>query len=98
MGIATLNIFSTLDLTNAWQVILFSTVFTLWYVQVHVGALDCYNKAFNIESSVYEVLSLGTALRVPDVDPNDWHIWFGGHFNDSGVQYQNHIIENIITL
>jgi len=68
--------------TTECQVALFLAVLTLWNTQAHICATNSHNKLSNIETTIDNVLCQRTALRIPDIHPNYYHIGFGRCFND----------------
>jgi len=72
-----LYIFGPLNATYPVYMPPFPTILALWDTWVHVGTMNCGNKASYIEASVNYFLSIGPILCVPNVDPNYGHIRFG---------------------
>jgi len=55
-------------------------VLVLQYTWVHI----CIpNYCANIEPSVNDFLSIGSILHVPNINPYDGHIRFGGYLDDA---------------
>jgi len=63
--------------------ILFPTVFILWYSRVHVSVTNYGNETFDVEPSVNEALCFSATLSVPYIDPYNGHVGFGGHLDYS---------------
>ena len=72
-----------LNSAHTWCMTLFPTVFTLWYSRVHVNITNCGNKTSNVEPSTDEALCFSATLSVPDINPYNGHIGFGGHLDYS---------------
>ena len=58
------------------------TILVLENTRVHVGFSNGCNVLIYIETSVNKTLNLCIILRVPNVNPYNGHIWFGGSFDD----------------
>lgn len=76
----------------------FPTVFTLWYSRVHICTMNHGNEATNIKSPVDETLSFGSALSIPDIDPDDRYVQFEGYLDDSWFRGQDNVVENVVAL
>ena len=98
VGAITLDTFRPLDFAHTWCMTLFPTVFTLWHSRVHVYTMNCGDEATNVEPPVDKTLSFGFTLCVPDINPDDRHIRFGWHLDDSWFGGQNSIIEDVVVL
>ena len=53
---------------------------------------------FNIKAFVNNAFSLGTVLRVLDINLDHSYVRFGRHFDNTGSRHENNIIENISSL
>jgi len=64
----------------------------------HNSTTNCDNEASYIESSIDEALSLGPTLSILDINPNYWHVQFGGHFDDSEFWCQHNVVKDMVAL
>jgi len=55
-------------------VILFPAILALGNAQIHIYTLNCSDKSSDVKSSVNEGFSFGTALSVPNIDPDYCHV------------------------
>ena len=69
-----LYLFGPLNSAYTGYMILFPAVFTLQHSGVHVCAMNCSNKAANIESLIDKTLGFGTALHISYIDSDDGHV------------------------
>ena len=53
--------------------------------RVHVSSTNSSYVLAYVEASVDQILSFGAILGVPNVNPNDSHIRFGGCFDNTGA-------------
>ena len=90
--------YSSLNMTYTGHVLPFPTILTLWNTWVHVGTMNCGDKASYIEASVNYFLGVGPILCVPNVDPNYGHIEFGQDLDDPRLGCKNDVIEYVIIL
>jgi len=95
MGAITLDIFGLIYITYESYMSLFPIILTLRNIQVHVGFLNCYNVASNIEVSINEIFCSDTILRVLDINLNYNYIQFGRSFDNSESGYKNSVIKNM---
>ena len=95
MGAITLDIFELIYITHESYMSLFPIILALRNTQVHVGFLNCYNVASNIEVSINEVFYSDTILRVLDINLNYNYIQFGRSFDNSESGYKNSVIKNM---
>jgi len=70
-----------------------SSILALRDIWVHVCSLNHCNVTSNIKTSVNEVFSLGTTLRVPDINLDYSYVRFRRYFDDIGLGYKNSVIE-----
>jgi len=91
-------ILCSLDSIGKGGMFLLPTILTLEYSWVHVCPSNRNNVPFNIEASIDKVLSLAPTLNIPNVYPNNEHIWLGENFDDSWFGSKNDIVENLILL
>ena len=61
----------------------FPTVFTLKYTQIHISTLNSSNILANIEASVNKSFSFTTALNIPNIYPDNGHVWLRRDLDDS---------------
>ena len=90
--------FGTMDTTDTCCMSLFPTVFTLWDTWVHICTTYYSNETFHVEMSVNDWFGLGIVLCVPNINPNDGHVWFQWDFDNSRPRDENDVIENVIAL
>ena len=91
-----LDIFGTLNITNSHSVFPFPAVFTLWDIWVYICTMYYNNETSYIEVSVDDRFGFGTVLSVPNIDPNNGHIWFQRNFNNSRPRSKNNVVENVV--
>ena len=79
----TIALYTLRSLNSAWRCHMtpFLVVLTLRYFWVHICIYDDYYVAFNIEAPIDQFFSLVTALNIPNVKPDNSHVWFGGDFD-----------------
>jgi len=75
----------------------FPTILALRNSQIHISSLNCSNEASYIEASVYDLFCIGTALRVPNVDPDDRHVGFRGDLDDVRSRSEDNVVEDVVT-
>jgi len=76
---------------------LFPTILALRNFWIHISSLNCGNEAFYIEASVYDLFYVGTALRVPNVDPDDRHVGFRRDLDDARSRSKDDVVEDVVT-
>ena len=94
----TFDAFRSLDSAQKCGVFPFPTIFTLWNSGVHVSSSYCSNIPSYVETLINQALSSTPALNVPDVDPNDWHVWLWQHFNDMWLGSKCNVVKDLILL
>jgi len=47
---------------------------------------------------VDDFLNIGSILHVPNVDPYDGHVGFGGYLDDAWFRGKNNIVEQVVIL
>jgi len=97
MGAITLDIFRLIYITHESYMSLFPIILALRDTQVHIGFLNCYNVASNIEVFINEVFCSDTILKVSDINLNYNYIQFGRSFDNSEFGYKNSVIKNMST-
>jgi len=75
----------------------FPTILALRNFQIHISSPNCSNEASYIEASVYNLFCVGTALRVPNVNPDDRHVRFRGDLDDTRSRSKDNIVEDVVT-
>ena len=91
-----LHTLSPLDVADTSHVILFPAVLTLQHARVYIGTIDCSSIASNIEASVDDLLGVRPILYIPDVKPDDSHVWLEQNLDDSRFGYKNNLIKNVV--
>jgi len=94
----TLEASRPLDVANSCHVTSFLAILTLQYSWIHVGFLNCSYKASHIELSVDDFFCIRTALRVPNIDPDNRHVRFRGDLDDTGFGGKDNVVEYVIAL
>ena len=94
----TLNTLRSLNSTRYGGVSPFPTIFTLWNTKVHVGSSDCDDILFHIKVLINKAFGLTSTLNIPDINPNNRHIWLQKNFDNSWFWSENNIIKNLILL
>ena len=69
-------------------------------ILIEVGVSSSYssNKPSDIEAPVNKVLHFCTALSILYVNPDNYHVWLGGDFNNSWLRSKSNIVEDLILL
>ena len=65
----------------------FPTVLTLWNSRVHVHTMNSSNILSNIKMLIDNRFGYSSILWIPDINPNDHYVWFGGCFNNMRFWY-----------
>ena len=93
-----LDTFGTLD--SAWEsrVSPFSAIFALQNSRVHVSSSNCCNIPSNVEGMVDEAFSSATTLNIPNINPDDWHVGFGWHFDNLWFGSESNVVEDLVLL
>jgi len=52
----------------------------------------------DVEPSVNDFLSVGSILHVPNVNPYDGHVRFGGYLNDAWFRGKDNVVEQVVVL
>ena len=91
-----LSAFRSLNVTDSCQVTPLPAIFALGDARVHVGTPYCSNNVSDIESSVDDFSSVATILVVPNIDPDNCHIWLGRDFNNVWSWRKDDVVENMI--
>ena len=73
-------------------------ILALWYAWVHIYTPNYCNETTNVEPLVNDFLSVGSVLRVPNVNPYDSHVRFGGYLDDIWFRDKDNIIEQVVVL
>ena len=79
--------FCPLNSAYACRVALLPAILALGNAQVHICVLNCSNKSSNVKSSVNEGFGLGTALSIPNINPDYYYVQLQRHLDDPGFQY-----------
>jgi len=77
----TFNTFYPLNSTHTCHIILFPTVFTLWYSGIHISTTNCGDKTSNIESSIDKTPCFRATLSIPDINLDNDYVWLRRHFD-----------------
>ena len=72
------------------------TIFTLRNSRVHGSSPDYGDLITYIEASVDKEFSVTSALYIPNVDPDNGHVWFGRDFDDPWSGYKGDVIEDMV--
>jgi len=76
----------------------FLAIFILGNFRAHISAMNDGNMTSYIEIVVNKCFYRHTALRIPDINPNNSHIRFGWCFDDSQFGSQRNVIEKVYVL
>ena len=98
MRAITFNIFEFMCMTCEHYIVPFPTVLVLWYTWVHVYTPNCHDMASYVEIPINKTFGFGTALSIPNIDPNYYYVWFQGGFDNSRFGYKDNIIEDMSRL
>ena len=85
-----------MNATNSCHVIPFLVILVLWDSWIHICTMYYGNKASHIEASIDNFLHVGTILHIPNVNPNNGHIWFRQNLYDSQFGSENNVVEYVI--
>jgi len=77
-------------------VILFPTILALWNSWIHVGSSNSSDKASHIEVSVDDFFCVSITLRVPDINPDDGHVGFGGNLDDIRSRSKDNVVKDVV--
>ena len=73
----------SLNSTRYGGMSLFPTIFTLENTRVHVSSSNGSNILSHIKALINKAFGLTPTLNIPDVNPNDQHIWLRRNFDNS---------------
>ena len=90
--------FGTLRLldANLYYITPLPAILTLRNPQIHVGSSNYSNNAFNVEASVDDLLGVWAILGIPNINPNDYHIRLGKHFDNAQFRHENNVIKDMV--
>ena len=71
------------------------TILALWDTRVHIGLSDSYNITADVEALVDKFLGSQAVLWIPDIYPDNSHVWFGRDFDDTELRGDIDIVENV---
>ena len=91
-----LDTFETLNTTNSYSMSPFPVVFTLQNTWVYICTMYHSNETSHIEVSVDDRFGFGTILSVPNINPNNGHIWFQRNFDNSWPRGENNVVEDMV--
>jgi len=94
----TFDILGTLGLTHKNDMSPLPTILTLKSTWIHVCSTNSCNMTSYVEASVDKSLGRCTALWIPDINPNDRHIWFGRNFDNTWFRSNSNIIKDVSRL
>jgi len=72
------------------------TIFTLRNSRVHGSSLDCGDIITYIEALVDKEFSVTSALYIPNVNPDNGHVYFGRDFDDPWSGCKGDVIEDVV--
>jgi len=73
-------------------------VLVLWYAWVYICTLNCCDETTNVEPSVNDFLSIGSVLRVPNVNLYDGYVGFGGYLDDVWFRGEDNVVKQVVVL
>ena len=76
----------------------FPAILILQHSWIYVGSSNCSYKASYIKSSIDDFFCIRTALRVPNIDPDNGHVRFKKDLDDTGFGGKDNVIEYVIAL
>jgi len=79
----TIALYAFRSLNSTWKCCMtpFPAILVLEYSWIYICIPDGYYVASNVEASTYQSFSLVTALNIPNVKPDNGHVWFGRNFD-----------------
>ena len=98
VGPVVLNVFGLLDSIQECGMTPFPAIFTLWNLRVHISISNSCNEPTDVEALVNKSLGFTVTLDIPYIDPNNRHVWFRRHFDNTWFGYKSNIIKNLILL
>jgi len=78
----TLDTFGIMYITYKSNVSSFPVVLILKNVGIHICTTNSCNVTSNVEAFVNEILSFGTTLRIPNVNPDNSYVRFRRDFDN----------------
>lgn len=96
VGSIALDILWILDSTWKSWVTPSPAVFTLCDSRVCISSPNCCNVPSDIEAPIDKTFGLYTTLSIPDVNPDDHHVWFGRHFDYSWFGCESNIVKDLV--
>ena len=94
----TFDAFGTLNSARKSGMSPFPTVFILWDTRVHISSFYSGDIPSYIEALIDQTLCFASALDIPNVNPNDRHVWLRWDFNDLQFQCKYDVVENLVLL
>ena len=73
-----------------------SAVFALGYTQVYVCPFNSRDISANVKTPINKALSFASALLIPNVNLDNWHVWLGWYFDNPWSRSKFDIIEYLI--
>ena len=71
-------------------------VFALEHAQVHVSPSESNDIPANVKALIDKALSFASALIVPNVDPDNRHVWLGQYFDNPWSRCEFDIIKYLV--
>ena len=88
----------SLYMTDSCCMILLPAILALWYTWVHICTLSCCNETTDVKPSVNDFLSVGSVLHIPNVDPYDGYVGFGGYLDNAWFRGEDNVVEQVVVL
>ena len=88
----------SLYMTDSCCMIPLPAILALQYTWVHICTLNCCDKTTDVEPLVNDFLSIGSILCIPNVNPYDGHVGFGGYLDDMRFRGKNNVVEQVVAL
>ena len=91
-----LDVLGALDTAGHSHMSPLPAILVLRNARIYVGSSNGCNKPSYIETPVNKTFSLTSTLNILDVNPNNWHIRLGWHFDDTQFWHENNIVKYLI--
>jgi len=94
----TLDAFGSLNSTQKHRVVSPPTILALGDSRIHVCSSNGSDVVTYVEAPVDEHFGIAATLYISYINLDDYHVGFWGDFDDSRLQCQSDVVENIVVL